>query len=395
MSNRVCSVFMKLTVLSVFVVAAGAAGCGGGGGGTAGAGGETGTTVLQGVFVPTGSMAVARERHTATLLGNGKVLIAGGFHDRSGSPEQLASAELYDPAAGIFVATGSMTVARLSPTATLLGNGKVLIAGGDYFDFSTSTDTIFASADLYDPATGTFTPTGSMTVARSGHTATLLGNGMVLIAGGWAGTGTAAPASVELYDPSTGTFTPTASMTVARMDYTATSLANGKALIAGGTDGYGYLASAELYAPAAGTFTPTGSMTVIRDGYTATLLRNGKVLVAGGWDVTPGPTSAPVLATAELYDPTAGSFTATGDMTGAGPRGSATLLANGNVLLVGVVSGDRAELYDPAAGTFTPTGSMTLERFEYTATLLPNGKVLVAGGATANQVFLASAELYQ
>ena len=134
-----------------------------------GCGGGSQATVPQETFAPTGSMTVAREMHTATFLGNGKVLIAGGYDGFNGN----ASAELYDPAAGTFTATGSMTVARWEHTATLLPNGTVLIAGGGS-----------SSAELYDPAAGTFTATGSMTVARIKHTATLLLSGMVLIAGG-------------------------------------------------------------------------------------------------------------------------------------------------------------------------------------------------------------------
>jgi hypothetical protein len=223
-------------------------------------------------------------------LGNGKVLVAGGY---SGTAI-LASAELYDPAAGTFTATGSMTVARRGLTATLLSNGKVLIAGG------TSSGQIEASAELYDPAAGTFTATGSMTVGRYLHTSTLLGNGKVLIAGG------GYPyTSAELYDPAAGTFTATGSMTERMDSHTATLLGNGKVLMVGGwyitSDNYGEpiettLASAELFDPVAGTFTATGSMTMARWGHTATLLSNGKVLVAGGEN------DSGYLASAELYE---------------------------------------------------------------------------------------------
>jgi hypothetical protein len=348
------------------------------------------STGLQGVFVPTGSMTLARSGHTATLLPNGKVLIAGG--DNHGD---LASVELYDPVAGTFTATGSMTAGREFHTATLLGNGKVLIAGG------CCGATYLASAELYDPSAGTFTATGSMTVARAYHTATLLPNGKVLIVGGFSSSvaGDPALASAELYDPSTGTFTATGSMTTARSSHSATSLGNGKVLIAGGMIlGQGKeLASAEVYDPVAGTFTATGSMTTARAGHTAILLNDGEVLIIGDYSND--------LGSVELYDPVAGTFTATGSMTVARGYHTATLLSNGNVLIAGGRNYSHgalasAELYDPVAGTFTATGSMTVGRYSHTATLLPTGRVLIAGGmndsgAPDSSPYLASAELYE
>jgi hypothetical protein len=122
-------------------------------------------------------MTTARAGHTATLLGSGQVLVVGGNGVSGGTLTLLASAELYDPTVGTFAATGSLTVARYNHTATLLTNGMALIAGG--------LDVVaLASAELYDPSAGTFTATGSMVAGRDSHTATLLGNGEVLIAGG-------------------------------------------------------------------------------------------------------------------------------------------------------------------------------------------------------------------
>ncbi len=174
-----------------------------------------------------------------------------------------------------------MKTARYGHTATLLANGKVLVAGG-----GNDTNSYLTSAELFDPATGTWTPTGSLGTARYGHTATLLANGQVLVVEGaylsdFAG-------SAELYDPATGVWSPTASLTNAPEGYTATLLANGKVLVAGGS--YYDInvnsivsTSAELYDPATGVWTTTGSLGAPRDdGHTATLLANGKVLVAGG-----------------------------------------------------------------------------------------------------------------
>jgi hypothetical protein len=199
---------------------------------------------FSGGFVLTGSMTTAREGHTATLLNNGMVLVAGGSSSGVGLTSSLASAELYDPTMGTFTATGSMTNARRNPTATLLTDGNVLVAGGVGSGGGLTGGVI--GAELYDPTTGTFTVTGSMTNARQNPTATLLTNGNVLVAGG----GDApALASAELYNPIIGTFTFTGSMTNARTDHTATLLTNGKVLVAGGIGTSAVLTSAELYLP--------------------------------------------------------------------------------------------------------------------------------------------------
>ena len=332
-----------------------------------------------GSWTATGNLNTARGSHTATLLPNGKVLVAGG-NNASGI---LTSAELYDPASGSWTATGTLNTARDLHTATFLPNGKVLVAGG------TNGSAYLTSAELYDPASGSWTATGSLNTARGSHTATLLPNGKVLVAGG--SNGSSALTSAELYDPASGSWTATGNLNTARDLHTATLLPNGKVLVAGGVIGSSALTSAELYDPASGNWTATGSLNTARFAHTATLLPNGKVLVAGGLN------SSGILTSAELYDQGSGSWTATGSLNTKRDSHTATLLPNGKVLVAGGYNGGAltsAELYDPASGSWTITGSLNTARTEPTATLLPNGKVLVAGGDNGSGAALTSAELY-
>lgn len=345
-------------------------------------------------FSPTGDMTQGREYHTATLLTDGKVLIAGG-----GIPADLCiggipSAELYDPAAGSFAQSGHMLAPRYAQTGTLLPSGEVLIAGGfgpvsDCVDNGVPAAT---SAELFDPATGSFKATGRMTTGRGRHTATLLLNGKVLIIGGASDGvyGTGFSASAELYDPTAGVFNSTGSMAAARFGHTATLLKNGKVLVVGGTGSYSSssFSTAEIYDPATGQFSLTGSTVTPRYGHSATLLADGKVLITGGTGLVNGQFGV----SSELYDPATGSFSATGQMGVMRAEHTATLLPNGMVLVAGGGSA-TAELYDPSTKLFSPTGGMETERTGHSATLLSNGKVLVAGGGSWSP--LASAELYQ
>ncbi|HXE89762.1 MAG TPA: kelch repeat-containing protein [Terriglobales bacterium] len=272
---------------------------------------------------------------------------------------------------------GGMTSGRTWHKATLLNNGKVLVVGG-----------AGTTAELYDPLTNTFAATqAGMTVPRQYLAAAPLNDGKVLVVGGEIHDG-ASTSSAEVYDPATDSFTATlGGMSAARYWHTATMLNNGKVLVAGGCCN---LASAELYDPSTGTFTviPSG-MTAARYHHTATLLNDGKVLIAGGFGSVAGG-GFDYLASAELYDPSANSFTAIpGGMTSARAAATATLLNNGEVLLTGGHNGfgitSSAERYDPTANTFAATdGNMTSDRLAHTATLLSSGKVLVAGGGSAD-----------
>ncbi|HTS22751.1 MAG TPA: kelch repeat-containing protein [Casimicrobiaceae bacterium] len=388
-----------------------------------------------GTWSVTGNLGHNRFGHTATLLGDGRVLIAGGFDDDIfASAYTIASSELYDPMTGSWTSTGDLKTAVGGQTAVLLPSGKVLLAGGSVFDpVQPGPESVLAESQLYDPATGEWSLTGSLQKARFLHTATLLPTGQVLVVGGATYSGTAL-ASAEVYDEAIGTWSEAASLNVARSGHTATLLATGAVLVAGGFDGSQALAtaelsapsaswrvtgslnvpraggpvtllpsgkvlavsegSAELYDPATGTWTLTASPNVVRYGayQTATLLQNGQVLVAGGANIGAG------ADTAELYDPATEtwSFTPLSPPLRLGSH-TATLLTDGKVLFAGGTwLGNRAELYDPATGVWTITGDLNqFHEYGQTATLLRDGRVLVAGGFDGDSVLpIASSELY-
>jgi hypothetical protein len=339
-------------------------------------------------FCPTGNMTTPRAFHTITKLPNGKVLLTGGDADGSGTP--IASAEIYDPATGTFSPTGNMKAARDSHTATLLPNGKVLIAGGTADNLGTP----IISAELFDPATGIFTFTGNMTVDRAAHTATLLPNGKVLIAAGSSFTAPVA-ANAELYDPSTGAFTASVGTMVDgnRSGHIAVLLGNGKVLIAGGLGNPGYTNTAEIYDAGTDTFAATGNLTANRYYPTATLLPNGKVLVASGFNGTN------FEVTADLYDPAAGTFTFAGSTPSNHYAGVAALLPDGEAMVTGgttrLMSLAAADVYNSKSGTFRPTASMRDPRWFAAGTQLNNGQILVTGGSPdGGLTILSSAESY-
>jgi N-acetylneuraminic acid mutarotase len=313
---------------------------------------------ITGVFTPTGSMNQRRVAFSAIQLANGKVLVEGGATD---TELATATAELYDPTTGTWSVTGSMNQGRQQDSAVLLRDGTVLVTGGNIArtpcaDVCVNT---IAESEIYNPSTGQWTTVGAMTIPRSFFTTTLLPNGKVLAVGGRIHTGPdyfdfKAIAFADLYDPTTQKWSASGTMSISRTDHSATLLSTGKVLVAGGTtvDFNGVtVASAELYDPVSGTWTGTGSLLQGRERFTATLLRSGKVLVAGG-DSYDG-VNANVLTECELYDPGLGTWAATASMGTPRFGAKAALLRNGRVLEVGGdpdftdVPTASAEVYSP------------------------------------------------
>lgn len=330
-----------------------------------------------GTFAATGNMTAPRFNHTATLLPDGRVLIAGGNTACSiGFSPCLRPdhAELYDPATGTFTATGSMTTV-VATGAVLLPDGKVLIAG---YDPGTPTK---ASVELYDPFTGNFTIAGKPATLTAVGSASLLNDGRVLLIGDGA----------ELYDPVSGTFSPVANWPDSGGGWVPAVLGGGKVvLVPDGSDARpdGSQSVFEIYDPATGTFSLTGALGFV-DGFPPMpLLLNGAVLFTGLWSGFDGFGGR----RAELYDPLTGTFAATQSMSTPRDFHSATLLSDGKVLVTGGVQSGcmpfgclppilaSAEIYDPATSGFSTTGSLASARHDHTATLLNNGQVLITGG---------------
>ena len=319
----------------------------------------------------TADMAEARTDFAATLLPDGRVFVVGGR-----SPGRtIATAEIFDPSTGTWSSAGTMSRSRNFPTATVLADGKVLVLGGT--DSSMAGGTV---VDLYDPATNSWGTTGKTTEARGQHVAALLADGRVLVAGGNSDDGTGI-GTAELYDPTTGSWTATGNMTMWRASPSITRLDDGRVLVNGGFSADGR--SAELYDPSTGKWLATGSMADVRagDGQTATKLGNGKVLATG------------LSPNAELFDPAAGTWAPAGTVTDALGGQTATTLTDGRVLVAGGAAGlntndagvTTAQTYQPATGLWTPIAAMPEPRISGQAVRLPDGRVLIAGGDLREQ----------
>jgi len=330
-------------------------------------------------------MGTPRSRFTAVRLLDGRVLVAGGFPGND-SAEAMASAELYDPTSGTWTATENMRKPHDGFPATLLRDGRVLV--GDVDD--PAADDAVLGAEVYDPDSGNWTSTGKM-VWGGGHTATLLLDGTVLVRG---------DRGSELFDPVTGTWTATRSKAAQRHSHAAILLPDGRVLVVGGhIDGDTPTNSAELYDPDTGAWTAAANMHDERDdAVEAFVLPDGRVLVVGGSWLGRGDPQ-PI----ELYDPISNSWTRTGD--GSRPSNSvasATLLSDGRLLVRSQAPSNAptadVDLYDPATGSWTTAASMLRPHSAVPTTLLLDGTVLVAGNNECREggvcVATASAELY-
>jgi len=337
-----------------------------------------------GRVMPAAPMLEGRSGQSATLLPDGKVLLAGGMRRNQ---DFCRSAELYDPATGKFQATGEMAERRVGHIAVLLRSGKVLVAGGWVGRGATD------SAEVYDPATGKFTATARLTARRGEARATVLNNGDVLITGGDDHDGPDGHlATAEVFHAATLSFQATGTMRHARVAHTATLLNDGRVLIAGGK-GESLMASAEIYDPKAGAFTETGSLVTARYKHTAGLLADGRVLIAGGSDLRDYSGN---LNSAEIYDPGTGKFAEISSMNDRRFKlpAEAVRLQDGNLLVAG--GSKEAEIFDPESGKFLPVPGQMNDKWHYmTETKLRDGSVLLAGGYADNDQGTAQTWIYR
>ena len=356
-----------------------------------------------------------RYNHTATLVSTSagvyKVLVTGGRTGATGT--YTTSCGLYAPTSAIAgtwtTATALLTTARAYHTATLLPNGKVFVTGG-----KSAAATWLATAQLYTPntTTGTWAAAAAPATARANHTATLMGNGSVLVTGGDT-TGSALLATAAIYT-SAGTWASAGtvpSMSISRSEHTASLLPNGSVLVIGGVSSAGVVTTSELFSPTANTWTGQGALHDARKDATSTVLPSGEVFVVGGTSGTGTGGYALDIATAELFDSTLGQATLSAGIPGSPYRDDATLtlLPSGYVLLAGgnftYQGGHQTEndasyylTMDASPHFLSGLATMNQTRAGHTATLLPNGKVLVAGGLThpitGADIYLNSSELF-
>lgn len=405
-------------------------------------------TVVARGFKPVGPMVEARELPTATVLGDGRVLIAGGAKGSSrhcdpetgwNCPSLLATAEIFDPTSNSFSSTGSMADQRVGHTATQLQDGRVLIVGGYHYNASLCNSPGWeplASAEIYDPVSETFSPTEPMAVGRAFQTATRLPDGRVLIAGGFAADGCqngheiiVPTDSAEIFDPASGAFT-NAGLLVdgPRAEHVAVLLGNDTVLLVGGVrntptdfDGLGdytnVTTSTEIFDPSSTSFRPAASMTDFRANFSAATLADGRVLVEGGYegdvcDDYDGSSCWPqYLETAEVYDTASGKFQATGAMNTVRENQVSVSLSDGTVLVSGGDVDDRnydpassgidlsrlssVELFEPSSGSFVLSGSLQYEVTRQAGVRLNDGRVLVVGGSDSAGNAVRLAEVFQ
>ncbi|MCO1575089.1 protein LivK [Crossiella sp. SN42] len=368
---------------------------------------ETDTQTNASGWVATGDLPWPRQwdgpSEGPVLLQDGRVLAAGGGNNRGAVT--YADAALYDPRGGQWTVTGSLATSRRLHTMTVLPNGKVLAAGGFHGHPSTSPN-LLASAELFDPATGTWSPTGSMHTARSNHNAILLTDGRVLVMGGATelpGVDSFIIASAELYDPATGTWSRTASMIYARASFPVAPLPGGEVLVAAGTIETGGdlagLTYCEIFDPATGIWSPTAPIGAVAGQSTGQprcnaqmiALADGTVLLTGGhsggplnWNYNPFSFSE-----SERYDPATGTWSAAAAMRIPRDEFRLVRLDSGKVLAIGGLEYggydagyQNSEIFDPATGSWGPLIGLTVGRTKFGAVKLADGRVLIAGGAS-------------
>ena len=345
-------------------------------------------STIAGTWEYTESMSERRIWHSATILNDDKIIIAGGFNSNGSNLNYLSSCEVFDPFTCTWNNTGSLNNARPNHKAVLLSNGMVLVVGGH-----AGGTNFLSSCELFNPNYGTWTITDDMSYKRENHTLTILNSGEVLVSGGyyydnnyirhWL-------SSCEIYDTLTNTWSEINSMNNSRSIHTSSLLQNGKVLVTGGEGGNSYeLSSCEIFDPSTGNWTFTGSLNTPRFYHTATVLENGKILVIGGWKDN-------YLYSCEIYDPDTGVWSYTGSMNIARSRHTAVLLPSGGVLVSGGYNDNSlssCEVYDPISGNWSIDETMNINRYYHTATHLPNGKIIITGGTTNNEE-LSSCEIY-
>lgn len=320
---------------------------------------------------PIASMTAPRASHTATRLPDGTVLIVGGCA-RDGCDGQLASAERFDPKTGRFQRINGMARPRTGHTATPLADGRVLVAGG------WSLGQVTAGTEVFDPATGRFAPAGPMLTPRAGHTATALADGRVLMIGGERANQVAV-AEVEVFDPATGAFTRLGALAEPRIAHRTALLADGRVLVVGGRAGRDRaLSTTEWFDPASGRATPGPRLTAPRHKFALTRLADGRLLVVAGTDI-----DAPRArhASTEVFDPAKGAFAPGPALPEPRYKIPEALVAlpDGTALLAG--GADRALIIDLAAGKVRAVDGVLPGAHSFTTvTPLDDGRILVTGG---------------
>lgn len=338
---------------------------------------------------PIAPSPLARVDHTMVRLQDGRVLVVGG---RSPGPTGWTTTELFDPATGTFTPSGELLVTRWNTPAVLLPGGDVLLLGGEtnFAQLEAAT-----SVQRWDAASSAWSVAGHLLEHRIGPTATLLPGGEVLVVGGFA-------SQPEIFDPESGeSRRPAGEMVQPRLGHTATPLSDGRVLIAGGwTTVLGEVLEAEVFDPETESFTPTGLLHVGRGNHLAQRLADGRVLLAGGDTLIGDPVELTPTATAEIWDPATGEFTPTGSLAAGRALAASARLADGSVLVAGGFGPDNVifaeiEIFDPLTGQWTRPASLPSPRVGLALAALEDGRVLLTGGSPGNDFPVLAGELYE